>query len=354
MKENDFNFPAPLDMTNISVRLDEEFFQKIKKDQSVWDLYYKICKSMCKTGEPGFSIDVGDQANSILRNPCTEVVSDTDSDCCNLGSINLGRIESLEELEEVTRLATHFLYKGTFIGWLPHPDFEYMRKKYRRIGLGLMGLHEFCIRQGHTYEPSGKLGKWLSIWQGASDDEADKLAKQYRATRPVAVRAIAPTGTIGIIGETTTGIEPVFCTSYKRRFLDKDGKWKFSYIIDPTVERLVNELGISPDSIEDSVTLAKSVERRIAMQAFIQDFVDQGISSTINVPEWGEHGNSNARKFSEALLKYLPRLRGITVYPDGARAGQPIVPIRYETAKGKEDVVFEEASDRCQGGVCSL
>jgi ribonucleoside-diphosphate reductase alpha chain len=58
MKEQDFNFPAPLDMTNISVRLDKGFFNQVKKDESVRDLYYRICKSMCKTGEPGFSIEL--------------------------------------------------------------------------------------------------------------------------------------------------------------------------------------------------------------------------------------------------------------------------------------------------------
>ena len=90
------------------------------------------------------------------------------------------------------------------------------------------------------------------------------------------------------------------------------------------------------------------------MQAFIQDFVDQAISSTINVPEWGEAGNSNAKKFSQTLLKYLPKLRGITVYPDGARPGQPITPVKYETAMKHANVVFEESEDKCAQGVCSI
>ena len=111
---------------------------------------------------------------------------------------------------------------------------------------------------------------------------------------------------------------------------------------------------MDPDSFEDATTLAKDVERRLAMQAYVQDFVDQAISSTINVPEWGEPGNNNAKKFSETLLKYLPQLRGITVYPDGARPGQPITPIKYETAKKHKDVIFEESADRCVGGSCGI
>jgi ribonucleoside-diphosphate reductase alpha chain len=354
MKEADFNAAAPLDMTNISVRLDDAFFRKVKKEESLQQMYYRICKSMCKTGEPGFSVDVGEDKNDILRNPCTEIVSDTDNDCCNLGSINLSNVVDLNDLERVTRIAVRFLYNGTFVSWLPHTDFDDVRKAKRRIGLGLMGLHEWCIRFGQSYEPSGRLGEWLTTWKHVSDEEADKYSIKSNNVRPIAVRAIAPTGTIGIIGETTTGIEPVFCTSYKRRFLDKDGRWKFMYVIDPTVEKLVQELGIEPEDIEDSITLSKDVERRIAMQAFVQDYVDQAISSTINLPEWGEHGNNNAKRFSEILLKYLPKLRGITVYPDGARPGQPIVPVKYDTARGKEDVVFEENEENCPGGVCGL
>jgi len=354
MKERDPDFPAPLDMTNISVGLDDDFFKSVKKRKETWDLYYRVCKSMCKTGEPGFSVNVKDKAGEVLRNPCTEVTSDTDSDCCNLGSINLGRISDLEELERVTRLAVKFLYLGTFRSWLPHVDFDNVRHRNRRIGLGIMGLHEWCIRNDQEYGPNSKLGKWLHTWEQVSDDEATKFSGEMEDVRPIAVRAIAPTGTIGIIGETTTGIEPVHCVAYKRRFLGSDQKWKFNYVIDPTVERMVKELGLEADEIEDSMSLARDVERRISMQAFIQGFVDQGISSTINVPEWGEPGNNNAKQFAEILLKYLPKLRGITVYPDGARSGQPITPIKYETAKGKEGVVFEEDVERCAGGVCGI
>lgn len=350
-KEADFNFPADLDMTNISVGLDDAFFATVNTEKHVWDLYYRICKSMCKTGEPGFSVNVGSKWKEDLRNPCCEVVSNTDSDSCNLGSVNLANIKDIDELVKVTELGVQFLYNGTYCSWAPDPAFSRVRSNNRRIGLGLMGLHEWCLKNNHPYAPSNKLEKWLSAWMYASDTEANTYATASKDIRPVAVRAIAPTGTIGIIGETTTGIEPIFCVSYKRRFLDKDGKWKFSYVIDPTAERLIQE-GIKPEDIEDSKTLSLDVEKRIAMQAFVQGFVDQAISSTINLPEWGEPGNNNAKKFAETLLQYLPKLRGITVYPDGARPGQPIVPINYETAKKHKDVIYEENDESCKGGVC--
>jgi ribonucleoside-diphosphate reductase alpha chain len=290
--------------------------------------------------------------DGVITGQCTEVVSDTDSDCCNLGSINLGRISSLSELEDITRLATRFLYLGTFVGWLPHEDFKAVREKNRRIGLGIMGLHEWCLKNDQKYEPTGNLGKWLATWQRVSDEESAKVAAEMNSVTPVAVRAVAPTGTIGILGETTTGIEPIFCVAYKRRWLDNNGKWKFTYVVDPTAARLI-QAGIAPEDIEDANTLATSVERRIAMQAFVQGFVDQAISSTINVPEYGEYGNSNVKKFSEVLFKYLPRLRGLTVYPEGSRPGQPITPINYETAIRHKDVSYEEERE-CVGGVCGI
>ena len=359
-KEADFNFPAPLDMTNISVGLDDEFFEQVHKDPKVWDLYYRICKSMCKTGEPGFSINLGDKRGETLRNACTEVTSEFDSDTCNLGSVNLSRIDTIEELKNVTALGVIFLYCGTFLGWMPHPDFSRVRDEKRRIGIGLMGVHEWCLKNNLKYEPSDKLGEWLGAWQEASDDASQSVRDTYFHTGkeeyplPIAVRAIAPTGTIGIIGETTTGVEPIYCVAYKRRFLNgADGKWKFSYVVDPTADRLIQQ-GIKPEEIEDAYQLAHDSERRIRMQVFVQSFVDQGISSTINMPAWGEPGNNNAKHFAQTLLKYLPQLRGITVYPDSARSGQPLTPIAYEEAIKHKGVVFEESAERCIGGVCGI
>lgn len=351
LKEADPDFPATLDMTNISVCLDDKFFKEIKKNEEVQRLYYDIVRQMCKTGEPGFSINIGKHINDVLRNACNEVTSDTPHDSCNLGSVNLSRIKDLSELEDVTRLATRLLYLGTFRGTLPTEEFEEVRRSNRRLGLGIMGLHEWLLRNDLQYEPSSLLGKWLHTWEMVSDEEAKKAAIDMGDVEPIAVRAIAPTGTISLIGETTSGIEPIFCRAYRRRWLDAGG-WKYSYIIDPTAARLVEE-GMDPNDIEDAYTLSKDVERRLAIQAFIQGYCDQGISSTINVPAWGEPGNNNAKRFSEILLKYLPQLRGITVFPEDARPGQPLMPITMETALKHDGVIYDE-EDRCVGGICSV
>lgn len=352
LKEKDFNFPATMDMTNISVLLDDEFFrafdnEKHKLHEHAQLVYWEVIKQMMKTGEPGFSIDTGANAGETLRNACTEVTSADDSDICNLGSINVARVESLAEMTELVEIATSFLLAGTVYSDVPYAKVDTIRTKNRRLGLGLMGLHEWLLARGKKYAPDAELEKLLEIYKVTSDFAARDYAQKWNLSVPVKVRAVAPVGTIGILAETTTGIEPIFCVAYKRRYLKGD-TWHHQYVIDPTAKRLI-DAGIEPEAIEDAYDLSKDVERRVIFQAWVQGFVDHGISSTINLPEWGsEYNNSQGIKaFGNMLVKYLPQLRGITCYPDGARGGQPLTAVKYATAIRHVGEIFVEQADVC-------
>lgn len=359
MKAKDFNFPATLDGTNISVLLDDEFFEAYHDDKHelnshAQNVYWSTVRQMLKTGEPGFSIDTGKNSRETLRNACTEVCSEDDSDVCNLGSINLARIENVDEMKEVVELAVAFLLAGTVYSDVPFAGIDKIRSRNRRLGLGLMGLHEWLLVHGKQYGPDPELEEYLKIY-AQSGTKVKVYAKKWELSTPIKTRAVAPVGTIGIIGETTTGIEPVFCAAYKRRYL-KGSVWNYQYVVDPTAKRLV-DAGVPADKIEDAYTLAEDVERRLAFQAWVQTFVDHSISSTINLPAWGSELNNDnkVRDFGNILIKYLPKLRGVTVYPDGARAGQPINPIKLSTALQHEGEIFEEAGDVCEitkGGEC--
>jgi ribonucleoside-diphosphate reductase alpha chain len=173
-------------------------------------------------------------------------------------------------------------------------------------------------------------------------------------SEPVKTRAIAPTGSIAILAETTSGCEPLFCVAYKRRYL-KGSSWNYQYVIDPIAKRLI-ESGVRPEDIEDAYTLAQEPERRVAFQAWLQSFVDHGISSTINLPAWGTEFNneSRVRSFGDMLFQHLPSLRGITCYPDGSRSGQPLTTVSWETAMKHEGQIFIEQKDICEigGGSC--
>lgn len=359
LKTKDFNFPATMDCTNISVLLDDEFFESFKDDKNplhaqAQSVYWTTVRQMLKTGEPGFSIDRGKNSKETLRNACTEVSSEDDSDVCNLGSINMARIESLGEMEEVTELAIAFLLAGTVYSDVPYAKIDIVRGKNRRLGLGLMGLHEWLLIRGKQYGPDEELGQYLKIY-ARSGEMVKVYAKKWDLSQPIKTRAVAPTGTIGIIGETTTGIEPIFCVAYKRRYL-KGSIWNYQLVIDPTAKRLV-EMGVNPETIEDAYTLSQDIPRRLAFQEWVQTFVDHSISSTINLPAWGSESNneSTVQDFGKMLIKYLPGLRGLTTYPEGARAGQPITPVKLADVLNHTGEVFVESEDICditKGGSC--
>ena len=148
VKAQDFNYNAPLDMTNISVNYDTEWLVNYYNTGDVGEVFKKNVEQALSTSEPGFSFNFFDKENETLRNACTEVTSEDDSDVCNLGSLNLGRIDTLEELNDLTELATKFLICGTLRAELPYSKVYEVREKNRRLGLGLMGIHEWLIKRG--------------------------------------------------------------------------------------------------------------------------------------------------------------------------------------------------------------
>ncbi len=357
VKHSNFNFPAPLDMTNISVNYDDAAGRL--NDPFTFDfnnsIFLKNCEQAMRTGEPGFSFNFGDKQNETARNACTEVTSSDDSDVCNLGSINLGNISSLDRFKLVVNLASKFLVCGTVRADLPYDKVRQVREKNRRLGLGLMGIHEWLLKKGYDYEVVPELKQWLEVYRNESEKAANEHCDRLYLSRPVAYRAIAPTGTIGILAGTTTGIEPLFAVAYKRRYLVEGTKWKYEYVIDHTADTLIREYGIDPHKIQTAYSMAGDYERRIKFQADVQDYVDMSISSTINLEEWGSETNneSKVKEFSTVLAKYAPRLRGFTCYPNNSRGGQPITEIPYEEAMKHRGIVYEE-HDPCLGGVCGV
>jgi len=363
IKEQDFNFRAPLDMTNISVNYDTEWLMNYWKTGDVGEVFVNNVKQALFSGEPGFSFNFMENENDTLRNACTEVTSADDSDVCNLGSVNFGNIDSIEELSRVVELGTKFLICGTLRAELPYQKVYDVREKNRRLGLGLMGMHEWLIKRGEKYEVTDTLHQWLSVYKGISDRFSRRFADQLSISRPVANRAIAPTGSISILAGSSSGIEPIFAVAYKRRYLTGGTKWKYQYVVDSSAQELIDMYGVDPDSIESALDLAEDYERRIKFQADVQDYVDMSISSTINLPSWGSKLNNpdTVEDFTKTLASYAHRLRGFTVYPDGSRGGQPLSVVPYSEAVDKLGTEFDEhieTHDICEisgaGGVCSV
>jgi ribonucleoside-diphosphate reductase alpha chain len=358
-KQWNFNHNAPLDMTNISVNYDNTWLNTINSGSSLTEVFLENCRQAMMTGEPGFSFNFGEKENETLRNACTEVTSEDDSDVCNLGSINMGNIETLDEFRDVVSLGSKFLVCGTLRADLPYEKVYKVREKNRRLGLGIMGIHEWLLKRGKRYEVDDDLRGWLEVYRDVSRSSADEHCDRLFISRPVAYRAIAPTGSIGILACTTTGIEPLYAVAYKRRYLTDGTRWRYEYVVDSTADHLIKQHGIDPDKIETATDLADDYERRIRFQADVQDYVDMSISSTINLQPWGTKGNNEerVREFGETLSKYAPRLRGFTCYPDGSRGGQPITKVEYNEALKHKGIVYAE-NDICEitghGGSCGV
>ena len=361
-KAKDHTTPAPLDMTNISVSLDDEFFEAYEhpshpEHERAVRVYRKAVDKMLTTAEPGFSVDRGRHAGEVLRNACTEVTSADDSDVCNLGSLVLSRFTDPSDFEAAVADAVLFLTAGTLYSDLPYAAVDATRQKNRRLGLGVMGVHEFCLQRGVRYgspESMDAMRPFAEAYERALR-HAHRWQDYFGLSRSVAATAIAPTGTIGIVGETTTGIEPIFAAAYERTVIDAspDGDvQRVEYVVDPTARRLV-ESGVDPELIEDAYSLSYDYERRFAMQHFWQRYTDHGISSTVNLPRVVKDEDEQ-HEFGDILMKYLPELRGITCYPDGARPGQPLVAVPIEVALASDGYVVEEDEEKCVGGVCGI
>jgi len=358
MKERDINFALPMELTNISVIYDADFFAAFETtDHPLHDrarqIWAQNSTQAFKTAEPGFSINF-ENARESLHNACCEVVSEDDSDRCNLGTLWMNRFSSVHEFARATQLATVFLILGGIYSHTPTEKIAEVGSRNNRIGLGLGGMHEWLMQRGQDYVVTQEMSEWLQAWAEANDDSAYRWATFFGVNVPKGKRAIAPNGTIGLVAETTTGIEPLFCAAYKRRYM-KDKQWHYQYVIDGSVKRLMDR-GVSLELIERNDAYALDFEQRVKFQYDVQKYVDMAISSTCNMHRWGTELNNytTVDKYADILYKYARGLRGFTCYPDGARGGQPITKVSVKEAMSKEGHVFVEEVRSCTNGVCGV
>lgn len=344
--------------TNISVQFNDEAFGN---DDCYLgnDIFMDTLKHACQYGEPGFQFDTD---NQTLRNACGEVISADDSDSCCIGSVNMAAIRDVHELADVVNLGILFLLCNTLYTDFPTTATYAVKQKNRRLGLGLMGIGEWFIQRSQPYgfiqaHQSENITAWLDTYRDTAQTAALYWSNKLNISTPVATRAIAPTGTISIVGgHTTSGIEPVFHTAYQRTVNTlKTQQYSDGYIKETVVEPIVQkwiEQGYDVRDIDTAYTLSQSVdgiERRIKFQAYVQQFVDNAIASTVNLPAYAPGIEDT---IALILLRYLPQLRGITFYPDGARDNQPVVPV--DIGDVDFDTVNMQQHDSCANGECGL
>jgi len=337
------------------------------------EIFDIIVANAWKTGDPGVVfIDRINQDNPTPElgkiestNPCGEQPL-LPYESCNLGSINLAKmIKSTDgkmeidypRLAETVGTAVRFLDDVIDVNEFPIPDIAEMTRNSRKIGLGVMGFADLLIQLGLPYDSEEALqvaSEVMGFLSEESDRASVKLAEErgvfpvfegsiYDAPDAPRVRnasrtTIAPTGTLSIIAGCSSGIEPLFALSYVRNILDGAHMVE----VDPYFEGVARREGFYSDELMESLATGTqlhtiegipddikrlfvtahevSPEWHVRMQAAFQKHTDNAVSKTVNFPR--EATKEDIAKVY--LMAYEEGLKGITIYRDGSREGQPM------------------------------
>jgi ribonucleoside-diphosphate reductase alpha chain len=351
---------AVLNDTDFELRWGGQVYRKVKAKE----LWFKIIKSAHASAEPGIifwdtmrdyhNVEYANPLSST--NPCGEQPLAAYT-ACNLGNINLCRLVQedgkldYKELAEVTRTATRFMDNIIDYNMENHALDKIKRAvaSDRRIGLGITGLADALALMKIRYDSQQALDEVDRIMKTIRDESyrtSVALAQEkgpfplfdwegYSASKFVqnlprdiqdqikthgirnsTVLTVPPVGTGSIVAQTSSGIEPIFCTSYRRRVKNHDGDTFSEYkVYHPLIK---NQFG-GDEQLPDYVVTAHQIDPyfRVKMQGVIQKYVDSSISSTVNLPEVV----SVETVADIYMTAYKAGLKGITVYREGSREG---------------------------------
>lgn len=371
----------------------DQFHVMHEADVGARALWARICQNAVECGEPGFQfIDTirDNFAPSYFEsysncNPCTEALLPANGNC-NLGSLNLARMAKSGEfdyslLKETIHVAVRMLDNVLDVNTYPTPETRQVALQSRRIGLGVMGLHHMLIEMGiqygskecleflerlfatirnEAYLASVELAKEKGPFPKFDYDQYKKnefirrlptrikRAISKNGIRNAVLLSIAPTGTISMVAGTSSGIEPIFSPIYLRRYRDGNTNAE-EVVVDPIFrdrvqskqkwKHIVGAYDVSP-------------EAHMAVQSTIQEYVDQAISKTINLPadyDWEE--------LADVILEYADKLKGMTVYRAGSRGAEPLsaIPTTQENVRKYVPSASAKAvSQDCATGSCEV
>ena len=366
--------------SNISVLLTHEFMQAVEKNEDfelkyngeiyktlkAKDLWDNIISHAHSSAEPGllFWDTMKDYHNAeycsplVSTNPCAEQPL-PDGGCCNLGAVNLERFVDkngnfmIEEFKSTVSIGTRFLDNVVDYNMDRHAleDQKNNAKNDRRVGLGILGLGDMLVKMGIQYDSEDAIQTIEQImqifrdtayetsidlalekgafpnfdWSGYSKSKfvknlpkalQNKIKKQ--GIRNSTLTTVAPTGSGAIVARVTSGVEPIFATSYKRRVKENKGygkTFKEYKVYHPVIQKLYG----TDENLPDHVVTAHKIDPyfRVKMQGSIQKYIDSSISSTVNLAN-----EITVETIADIYMTaYKSGLKGITVYREGSREG---------------------------------
>jgi len=369
---------------NISVALTEEFMEAVEsggeydlinprtgevdKSLEARRVFDMIVNLAWKNGDPG--IIFLDRINRDNPTPHVGEIESTNPcgeqpllpyESCNLGSINLSKVAGpsggvdYERLGRIVDSAVHFLDNVIDVNKYPLPEIAEMTRANRKIGLGVMGFADLLIEMGISYNSeeavavaeeimafiqqrarnySAKLAENRGVFPNFAGSIHD--AKDGLRVRNATTTTIAPTGTLSIIANCSSGIEPLFAISYIRNVLDntemvethrrfedmaRDGGFYSEELMKEIARKgSIADLPEVPDNIRPLFATAHDVnpEWHVQMQAAFQKYTDNAVSKTVNF----SHDAGIADVEQVYMLAYQTGCKGVTIYRDGSREAQ--------------------------------
>lgn len=368
--------------TNISVEVDNSFFRAFKKGDEQALLIYEACiDSIMNGSEPGFWNSAlsqhGEWVPVFSPNPCGEIILQMFENC-NLGHINLGAFfDDPDGAKKAFMLMTRFLIRATF-GDIYSPFQREVVNKNRRIGVGFFGFQDWLCKQGKKYSECHSDPEVISLlrqFYRVVKRTSMEYAHELRIPAPIKVTTLAPTGTIAKLAGTSEGGQAIYAKYYEYRQRRQKDDPRLGELLNDGVEieeckneeegvntviikyvcrhplvDEVNELGYDAEDIVEG-QLDISLDDTLAVQSMLQrEWSDNAVSLTANLPK-----DITKKEIYHTIIKYLPKLKGTTVYIDEDREQPPYVRItkeEYEKFKGKKEIGQGDLS--CAHSICPI